>query len=469
MNKFIGRKNELAAMEQLYKKQDFQMMVLYGRRRVGKSTLIKEFITDKKAVYYTASKTGIQNNMEKMGRQTLAELAPEMDDMNFKDMDALFSFIGRRCMDERIVFVIDELPYLAEADRGVLSIIQNHIDTEWGQGQMFLILCGSSISFMENEVLSEKSPVFGRRTSQIKLEPFQYIESAEFVPSYSETDKAVCYGITGGIAKYLSLLDDSVSLDENIIALFFTKSGYMYEETNNLLTQEFRNVSTYNDIIEAIASGANKINEIADKTHCESTAVSHALSNLTAIGIVEKEFAITDESNKKKVRYKFKDNMFKFWYRFVPDAVGAIELGKGELYYKSIVKNKISEYMGEVFEDMARYYTLNAGLCGELACFVTSVGRWWGTNPKKQEPTDIDVVGLDKNSKTAVLGECKYKNEPVDKKVYDALMERNGLISSVYTVVQYLLFSKSGFSEWLMEHADHNTVKLVSIQDMYRI
>lgn len=469
MNKFIGRKNELAAMEQPYKKKGFQMMVLYGRRRVGKSTLIKEFITDKKAVYYTASKTGIKNNMEKMGRQVLAELAPEMDDMNFKDMDALFSFIGKRCMDERVVFVIDELPYLAEADRGVLSIIQNHIDAEWGQGQMFLILCGSSVSFMENEVLSEKSPVFGRRTSQMKLEPFQYIEAAEFVPSYSETDKAVCYGITGGIAKYLSLLDDSVSLDENIIAQFFTKSGYMYEETNNLLAQEFRNVSTYNDIIEAIASGANKINEIADKTHYESTAVSHALSNLTAIGIVEKEFAITDESNKKKVRYKFKDNMFKFWYRFVPDAVGAIELGKGELYYKNVVKNKISEYMGEVFEDMARYYTLNVGLCGELDCFVTSVGRWWGTNPQKQEPTDIDVVGLDKNSKRAVLGECKYKNEPVDKKVYDALIERNGLISNAYTVVQYLLFSKSGFSDWIIEHTDHNMVKLVSIQDMYHI
>lgn len=469
MDKFIGRKTELAALERLYKTEGFQMIVLYGRRRIGKSTLIKEFIKDKRAVFYTASKTGIRNNLEKLSRQVIAELAPQMGAAAFSDMDALFDFVGKQCMDERIVVVIDELPYLAEAYSGVLSVIQNHIDREWSSGQMYLILCGSSISFMENEVLSEKSPVFGRRTSQIKLEPFSYIESAEFVPAYSEEDKSVIYGITGGVAKYLSLMDDALSLDENIINQYFTKSGYMYEETNNLLAQEFRNVSTYNDIIETIASGSNKINEIADKTHIEPTTVSHALTALMATGIVVKEYAITDEANKKKVQYNFKDNMFRFWYRFVPDAVGAIELGKGDVYYQNAVKGRISEYMGEVFEDMARYYTLSMGLCGGLSCFVTSVGKWWGTSPKKRENTDIDVVGLDKQAKRAVIGECKYRNEPIDKKVYDALLERNGLISNAYHIVQYLLFSKSGFSDWVLEHTDRAEVKLVSLQEMYHI
>lgn len=469
MDKFIGRKTELMALERLYETEGFQMVVLSGRRRIGKSTLIKEFIKNKRAIYYTASKTGIRNNLEKLGKQVLAEIAPEMEALAFNDMDTLFSFMGKRCVSERIVFVIDELPYLAESDDSILSVIQNHIDHEWASGQMFLILCGSSISFMENEVLSEKSPLFGRRTSQMKLEPFSYMEAAEFVPAYSEADKAVCYGITGGIAKYLSLLNDSLSLDENIVNQFFTKSGYMYEETNNLLMQEFRNVSTYNDIIEAIASGANKVNEIADKTHIDPTTVSHALSNLVITGIVVKEYAVTDEANKKKVQYNFKDNMFKFWYRFVPDAAGPIELGKGDVYYQNAVKSRIPEYMGEVFEDMARYYTLNLGLDGNLNCFVTSVGKWWGTNPKKRETTDIDIVGLDKQSKKAVLGECKYKNEPIDKKVYDALLERNGLISNTYTVVQYLLFAKSGFSDWVMKQADQDMVKLISLQDMYRI
>ena len=467
MGKFIGRERELKALEDLYRTPGFQMSVVYGRRRIGKSTLIKEFIKDKKAIYYTAVKSGISKNRELLGRQALEALMPGMGFASFDSMDALFSFIGERGRDERIVVVIDELPYLVEADGSVLSVLQNYIDNQWLSGQIFLILCGSSVSFMEDEVLSEKSPIFGRRTSQIKLEAFDYLEAAEFVRGYSSEDKAVCYGVTGGVAKYLSLFDDSKSLDENIIRHFFSKAGYLYEETNHLLTQEFRNVSSYNDVIEAIASGANRVGEIAGKAHLDATIVSHALSNLIATGIVVKEYAITDEKNKKKVQYNLKDNMFRFWYRFVPDGLGAVELGRGDVYYQKAVKPKLSEYMGSVFEDMCRFYTLNAGVAGGLGCFVTAVGKWWGTNPEKREQTDIDVVGLDKMAKKAVLGECKYKNEPIDGKVFAQLSERKSLIAKDYSVVQYLLFSKSGFSAGMSESAAAGEVKLITLEEMY--
>lgn len=233
-----------------------------------------------------------------------------MNTLSFQSIDDLLSFLGKHSEDDRSVIVIDELPYLAEADKSILSVLQNYIDDQWIHGQMYLILCGSSISFMENEVLSEKSPIFGRRTSQIRLEAFDYLESAEFVSAYSCEEKAICYGITGGTAKYLAMLDDTKTPDENIIQLFFSKTGYLYEEPNNLLTQEFRNVSTYNDIISAIASGANKVNEIADKAHIEQSVTVHALQNLIATGIVKKEKALTNESNKKKVQYILKDSMF---------------------------------------------------------------------------------------------------------------------------------------------------------------
>ena len=443
------------------------MVVIYGRRRIGKSTLIKEFIKDKRTVYYTATKTGISKNIELWGKQALETLAPEMNQLTFKNADDLLTFLGKNSEAERCIVVIDELPYLAEADKSILSVLQKMIDNQWINGQMFLILCGSSISFMENEVLSEKSPVFGRRTAQIRLEPFRYLEAAEFVPSYSYEEKAICFGITGGTAKYLSMLDDSKSLDENIIHLFFTKAGYLYEETSNLLTQEFRNVSTYNDIITEIASGSNKVNEISDKTHLEQTVVSHALQNLIATGIVVREKAITDESNKKKVRYNLKDNMFRFWYKFVPDGMGAIELDRGELYYYNVVKPRLPEFMGSVFEDMCKYFTLFAGLSGGLNCFVTAVGKWWGTDPVKRETTDIDVVGLDKMSRKAVLGECKFRNEPIDKKIYEELLKKNGLIAKEYTVVQYLLFAKSGFTDWVAEHAEDDLVKLVGLEELY--
>ena len=424
MEKFIGRKNELDALEKLYNTPGFQMTVIYGRRRIGKSTLIKEFIKEKKAVFFTATRAGIHRNLELLGKQALEVLAPAVGALAFENMDALFSFIGDSCQEERTIIVIDEFPYLAEADGSILSVLQNYIDNQWLNGQMDLILCGSSVSFMENEVLSEKSPLFGRRTSQIKLEPFTQ---------------------------------------------FFTKSGYLYEETNNLLTQEFRNVSSYSDIIEAISSGANRLNEISDKTHIAQTAVSHALSNLITTGIVVRETAATDEKNKKKVQYNLKDNMFRFWYKYVPNGIGAIELDKGELYYQNAVKPRIAEYMGNVFEEMCRFYTLHSGIMGRLNCYVTTVGKWWGTNPGKRMQTDIDIVGLDKMSKKAVLGECKFKNEPVDKKVYEDLMDRNGLISREYMIVQYLLFSKSGFSEWVRENTDPSLVKKITLQEMYCI
>lgn len=467
MYRFIGRKAELRELEKIYHTSGFQMMVIYGRRRIGKSTLIKEFIKDKRAVYYTATKAGINKNIELWGRQALEAFAPEMNTLSFQNIDGLFSFLGKHSEAERSVVVIDELPYLAEADKSILSILQNYIDNQWMYGQMLLILCGSSISFMENEVLSEKSPVFGRRTSQIKLEAFDYLESAEFVPAYSYEEKAICFGITGGTAKYLSMLDDTKSLDENIVQLFFMKTGYLYEEPNNLLTQEFRNVSTYNDIISAIASGANKVIEISDKAHIEQSVVVHALQNLIATGIVLKESAVTDESNKKKIQYILRDNMFRFWYKFVPDGMGAIELDRGDIFYQNAVKPKLSEFMGSVFEDMCKHYTLVSGVDGKLNCFVTTVGKWWGTHPKRRETTDIDVVGLDKSSKKAVLGECKYRNAPIDKNVYEDLQEKDGLIAKEYTVVQYILFSKSGFTEWVAEHCERDGVKLVELGDMY--
>ena len=467
MYQFIGRKAELRELEKIYHTSGFQMMVIYGRRRIGKSTLIKEFIKDKRAVYYTATKAGINKNIELWGKQALETFAPEMNTLSFQSIDDLLSFLGKQSEAEKSVVVIDELPYLAEADKSILSILQNYIDNQWMYGQMFLILCGSSISFMENEVLSEKSPVFGRRTSQIKLEAFDYLESAEFVPAYSYEEKAICFGITGGTAKYLSMFDDTKSLDENIVQLFFMKTGYLYEEPNNLLTQEFRNVSTYNDIISAIASGANKVIEISDKAHIEQSVVVHALQNLIATGIVLKESAITDESNKKKIHYILRDNMFRFWYKFVPDGMGAIELDRGDIFYQNIVKPKLSEFMGSVFEDMCKHYTLLSGVEGKLNCFVTTVGKWWGTHPKRRETTDIDVVGLDKSSKKAVLGECKYRNAPIDKKVYEDLQEKDGLIAKEYTVVQYILFSKSGFTEWVAEHCERDGVKLVELGDMY--
>lgn len=467
MTVFIGRKRELAAMERLYQQDGFQMTVMYGRRRVGKSTLLKQFIQGKKAIYFTAVRNSAQRNLERLSRRVMEVLAPQMTNLHFQSYDDVFAFLGQQCHDERIIFIIDEFPYLAEQDPSLLSLLQNYIDSNWQEGKMYFFLCGSSVSFMENEVLSQKSPLFGRRTSQIRLLPFDYREAAEFVPSYSYEEKAIVYGVTGGVAKYLSLFNEKESLDTNLKQLFFDTSGFLYEEPLNLLTQEFRNVALYNAIIEAVANGRTKMSEIADLTHMESAKVAYAMNNLVATGLIRREHAITDETNKKKTRYVLADQMFRFWYQFVAPFTDIIDFGRGDIHYEKIVKPRLASYMGDVFEDMCRYYTLLLGTEGKLDCMVTRVGKWWGTNPSKREETDIDVVGLDLMEYKAVLGECKYKNELLDKKIFDQLVERNGLIDHRYRVVQFLLFSKSGFSDWILEHQKESFIMTVTLEQMY--
>ncbi len=473
MEKFIGRVKELKKLNELYRAPGFHMAVIYGRRRIGKSTLITEFIKDKNAIYYMATKVGTKRNLELLEKEVLRVLMPTLQNVAFKTIEDLLSFVGDNVTKEKLVFIIDELPYWAEKDEGILSVFQKFADGEWGQKNILLILCGSALSFMEDKVLSEKSPLFGRRTTQIKLEAFDYLETAEFVPNYSAEEKAICYGITGGVAKYLSLIDNTKSLDENIVEQFFEKTGYLYDETRNLLIQEFSDISLVNNIIEQVAAGENALNVIADKVHEKETTVLYSLNKLISVGLVEKRVCITEEKNRKKTQYVLKDQMFRFWYSYVPAASSSIELGKGNIYYDRLVKPHIHSFMGKVFEDMCRYFVLNQGLDGKLNSFVTEIGTWWGTElivdedgKRHVQSADVDVVGLSPSEKNMIVGECKFKNDKIDKSVYEILIRRSKAISSKYPVVQYLLFSLGGFTDWY-ETVDRNLVALYTLQDMY--
>lgn len=464
---FIGRESELRVLETTYKKPGFQMTVIYGRRRIGKSCLISEFIKGKRASYYVASQSTLEDNVKKWSTQFIEDLSLDMSGVSFDDPDSFFRFIGNTSKKEKTIIVLDEIPYIAEADDSFLSRFQVAIDTILANKNIYLIICGSSISFMEKEILSEKSPLFGRRTNQIFLKPFNYLDSAKFVPHYTNEEKAIVYGVTGGVAKYLSLFDDRISLDENLINQFFTSSGYLYEEPMNLLTQEFRTVNTYNVVITLCANGANKMNEIAEKAHISTATLSYVMKSLMAVGIVSKVTPMTDSDNKKKTYYEVSDSMYRFWYRFVPYAKAAIEMGRGGVLYKSIIKDRLHEFMGNTFEKMCQDYTLRKGLDGELGSFVTEVGRWWGIG-HEHIPTDIDVVAINRQNHKAILGECKFTNDVIDKSVYEALMGRSGLIDSRYQEIKYLFFSLSGYSKWVIENADPKKVSLLTLDDLYK-
>lgn len=473
---FIGRERELQSLEKVYAKNGFGMTIIYGRRRIGKSTLITEFIKGKKAIFYTATKVGADRNLELFSKQVLDVVDPDYSGLAFSSLENVLDILTKKVSesDEKIILVIDELPYWAEKDEALLSILQKYIDTQWLDKNIMLILCGSALSFMENKVLSEKSPVFGRRDSQIKLEAFNYRDAALFVPNYSSEDKAICYGVTGGVAKYLAMIDSSKSLDDNIKQLFFNTDGYLFDETRNLLTQEFSDVTLVNNIIEQVASGENALNIIASKVREKDSTVLYSLEKLIDVGLVEKKKCITEEKNKKKTQYVLKDYMFKFWYEFIPKTVSVIEMGQGELYYEKVVKPQLHAYMGSVFEEMCRYYTLEQGIQGAFGSFITQTGNWWGvqqlqddTGKWYQQATDIDVVGISTVDNTAVIGECKFKNEKIDKNIYETLIGRSRLISGKYNITKYLLFSLSGFTDWF-DTIDKTNIFLITVDDMFR-
>lgn len=472
---FIGRKRELDSLEKIYAKDGFGMTIIYGRRRVGKSFLITEFLKGKRAVFYTATKVGTERNLELFSGEVIKVLDPDYIGASFSTLESIFDIITKKVSgdSEKLVLVVDELPYWAEKDEGLLSILQKYIDTQWLDKNLMIILCGSSLSFMEKRVLSEKSPVFGRKDSQIKLEPFNYKDAALFVPNYSAEEKAICYGITGGVAKYLSMICPEKSLDENIRNLFFNPDGYLYDETRNLLTQEFSDVTLVNNIIEQVASGENTLNIIATKVKEKDSTVLYSIEKLMDVGLVERKKCITEEKNKKKTQYVLKDHMFKFWYQFIPKAVSVIEMGQGNLYYDKVVKPQLHFFMGSVFEEMCRYYTLEQGVMGKYGSFITEIGAWWGVEQLKddagkryQQSADIDVVGISTVDKTAVVGECKFKKEKIDKEIYETLHRRANLLTGKYKVNRYILFSLSGFSDWF-HSVDCSSIEFVTIEDMY--
>jgi AAA+ ATPase superfamily predicted ATPase len=457
---FVGREKELNKLNEMYAGNQFECVIIYGRRRVGKTTLIQEFIKDKKAIYFLSLETSERINLENFSKSVWGAAVKNVKSpphfANF--MDALDA-VGDLAANERVVLVIDEYPYLANSVMGLSSMIQAQIDMRLKNSKLFLILCGSSMSFMEHQVLGYQSPLYGRRTAQFKIQPFDFFESMRFHKKFNAHDRAVIYGVTGGIPQYLSRIDDKKTLRENIINNFFDPSAYLYEETSNLLKQELREPQTYNEIITAIATGNSRLNEISAKTGLATAVCNKYLMSLITLGIVKKERPILEEKSKRTI-YRLADNMFRFWYRFVPKNASQIQSGAGEKVYSN-VEQQISAYAGDVFEEICKQYLWKENIAEKLPFYFQDAGRWWGTNPVKKSEQEIDIIAFD--AARAIFCECKWTNEPVGADVLNELIEKSKMFK--HEEKYYFLFSKSGYREALKKEAGSN-VKLIEFKDM---
>lgn len=460
---FIGRKRELNDLKQRYENGKFEFAVIYGRRRVGKTTLINEFIKDKEVIFYTGIEGNEKENLEGLSK-SIYSLSRDFADTSssFASFHEALETVFKIAENRRIVFVIDEYPYIAGSYKALSSILQILIDRNKNTSRMFLILCGSSLSFMENQVLGYKSPLFGRRTCQYKIMPFEFFEIKNYYSKFSSTDLAVIYGITGGIPLYMSIMNDNLSVEENIKTNFLVPNAYLFEEPTNLIKQECRDPAQYNSIIKAIATGSSRLSEICSKTGLDTGLATSYLNKLMTLGIVKKEMPFGTSSSRKTI-YALEDSMFRFWYRFIPDNLAAINRGLTDIVYKKIAP-QITSFMGGVFEEICRQYLWELNRQGKAAIAFNDLGRWWGNDPKNKCEAEIDIIGT-ADDKTALFSECKWTNEKVDTGVLDTLVERTKLFN--FANVYLYLFAKTGFTKGCINKANElENVEFVTFDEM---
>jgi hypothetical protein len=462
---FIGREYEMKEMNHLHKKSGFQCAVVYGRRRVGKTRLLTEFCKDKLALFYVCEEHSDLLSLEKFSKMIIEGLNLPSYITRFGTWEHAFQALAEQSKNQRIILSIDEFPYLVQANPRLLSILQNTIDYQWHDSQLFLILCGSSISFMENEILSHKSPLFGRRTAQFKINHLDFYKAQQFVPHWSNEDKINLYALIGGMPQYLNQIDPSATLDENIKSKLLNKSSYLFGEPTWLLNQEFRVPSLYRSIIEAIASGSSRVNEISTKIGEPTSKTSNYLKSLSDIGLVTKKIPIGGNETSKKSIYIIGDPLLSFFYTFISPSLALLEQEMIDAVFETRVKPQLPTFYGKRFEEVCIAYLERKNKENKLPCLFDQFGSWWGTHSGLKKQVEFDIVGI--SPTIHLIAECKYRNELVDLAVLKTLIENASGLFELQKV--YYVFSKSGFTEAATTFANsHGAIHLVGLDEIVR-
>ena len=458
--KFLGREKEILDLEKEYAR-DGGFVVIYGRRRIGKTTLIKQFIKSKTAFYFLATKEVESQSMKRFagviarttGNSVLQKAA-------FSDWLDLFQAVADYKPNEKKVLVIDEFPYLVKVNDSFPSILQNAWDEILKDSNVMLILCGSLISMMKKHALSYESPLYGRRTAQMRIAPLPFTTVYEN-QKLSFEEAAEQYSITGGVPKYMEFFSDGQPLYEQIKENVLSKNGFLYEEPNFLLTDEVQVPTNYFSIIKVIADGNHKLGTIAGILGLETSALTPYLKTLSELGFIEKQVPVT-EKNAEKTRkglYFISDNFLRFWFSYVYPYKGELELDNTQISLDELDKDFKEKFVAFAYEDICK--EIFARLCSDKAIDFTpsKIGSYWLND--KSGNTQIDVMAVDTVNKRLFAGECKYHNQPIDADVYFELVKKVDNSSEIksafkgYTVI-YGVFSKSGFTSRMTDINNSN-------------
>lgn len=456
MKQFVDRELEMETFQNEYERDGSALVVLYGRRRVGKTTLISEFIKGKKALFFLASEEAEAQNRNSF-KEKVAEFIDSdlLRSADIKSWDILFKSIMDTSFDSKPVIVLDEFQYLGKANPAFPSIFQRIWEEILKDKSVMVILCGSLISMMESQTLAYGSSLYGRRTAQIRLKqiPFGYYH--EFFPDKSRKELIEMYAVTGGVPKYIELFSENKDIYSTIQKCVLNRSGYLYDEPHFLLQQEVSEVGSYFSIIKAIAAGNSKLSAISSILEIKATSLTKYLKTLIDLDILEREIPITEENpeKSKKGLYKIKDNYLRFWFAFVYPNMSFIESGHSRIVMNKIRNSLVKNHIAFVYKDVCkeRMWDLNAE--GAWPFNFTKIGRYWDSKD------EIDIVALDPEGKNLILGECKYWTEPVGVSVLRDLEAKTNSVAWEWDnrKVWYVLFSASGFTDELIKEAASRT------------
>lgn len=452
--KFIDREREINSLQRFWSKNGAQLIVIYGKRRVGKTELIKQFIKDKPHIYFLAQRISEQENLKILGK-LVGEYTKDdiLKAKGFDNWQMFFEYLKKH-IHKKLIFVIDEFPYLAEANKGLSSIFQAGWDEYLKDTEIFLIICGSSIAMMEREVLGYKAPLYGRRAGQILLKTFDFYQASEFFPELNFEEKLRFFSAVGGNPSYLSKIISKNTFEKNLEEHILSPEVPLYSEVEFILHEELREPRNYFSILKAIALNKTKISEIVNETGLEKGILHKYLYVLEDLQIIQKEVPVTEKNplKSRKGIYKLQDQFFKFWFKYVLPNKSKIEEGRINSVLDDILKD-FNALVAENYEKVAQEIIIK----NEDKFFsIDKIGRWWDRNE------EIDVVALNEKENKILFSEVKWSNKPVGIDIYENLKRKAKLVQwgSPNCKHYFCLFSKSGFTEEMRKVSKREDVVL---------
>ncbi len=457
--KFIGREKELKKIDKLIHSSELSFALIYGRRRVGKSELVHQALLncDNKKIYYECKQVAEQSNVASLS-DVLSDMLG-LPKLGFDNIESLLKYIFELAINEKIVLVLDEYPYLKESVKGMDSILQSLIDQYREKSKLTLIVLGSYVEVMTS-LLEKENPLYGRVDLTIDLKQMDYYDSSLFYPNFSAEDKVRIYSVFGGIPYYNRLIDDSKSVKENIIELIASNSARLENEVSMYLNAELSKITNANEVFGTLSKGYTKYSDILSQSHVSSgPTLADVLDKLIRMEVVTKTAPINDMNNKKKMSYSICDNLSLFYYRYIFKYLSQMNIMDEEIFYKKYIEKDFEEYyVPHLFENVCKQYLIRKNRLGEIEPVLQNIGKYYYDNPKNRTNGEFDIVSEDEYG--YIFYEVKFRKKEITDEIIDE--EISQVNATGLNCYKYVFFSRSGFN-----CKERENVKFITLEELY--